>query len=86
MQTTVTIKTRGGERTYYRKICPVCKHPFHAERSDALTCSNKCRQKLYRRRKRSARAKHREKCVQHNLPMPESDFRAKIELFKTRHG
>ena len=37
--------TNGGYST-----CPVCRNPFVPRRSDAITCSSKCRQKAYRDR------------------------------------
>lgn len=33
------------------RVCPVCGQPFTPPRSDAVTCSPKCRQKAYRARK-----------------------------------
>ena len=36
-------------------ICAQCNQPFEAERDDAVTCSNKCRQARFRHRHRKPR-------------------------------
>jgi hypothetical protein len=40
-----------------RRTCPVCHRRFTPTRTDAVTCSNRCRQKAYRRRRNPHRWK-----------------------------
>ena len=40
-----------------RRTCPICRKRFAPGRSDAITCSSRCRQKAYRRRKNPHRWK-----------------------------
>jgi len=44
--------TRRKRRRQQQRTCIVCKINFTPERSDALTCSHRCRQKAYRDRAR----------------------------------
>jgi len=47
---------RKQERAKVReKVCEICGKAFTATRRDAKTCSKKCKQKAYRRRKREVR-------------------------------
>jgi predicted nucleic acid-binding Zn ribbon protein len=43
-------------RRYEDATCVVCQRPFFPKLSSARTCSGACRQKLYRDRKRAAKA------------------------------
>jgi hypothetical protein len=47
------LNSRKQKRTNARteRICPACGSPFTPRRTDATTCSNKCRQSLFRTRK-----------------------------------
>ncbi len=46
-------QTRRDRRAVEReKVCEVCGQGFTATRKDAKTCSGKCKQVAYRRRKR----------------------------------
>jgi hypothetical protein len=40
-----------------RRTCPICHKRFTPSRSDAVTCSSRCRQKAYRRRRNPHRWK-----------------------------
>ena len=46
------IKMGRGDR---QKVCEVCGEGFFASRRDAKTCSDGCKQKAYRRRKKEVK-------------------------------
>jgi len=77
----VRIITRHGETWRYRIVCVCCGNGFFTTRNDAKTCSNACRQKLYRRRQKQARKKHRQKCVQLGLFPPETAWSINQRVF-----
>lgn len=39
----------------YVRMCKICGVLFHTDRPHSITCSNKCRQKLYRWRRKQER-------------------------------
>jgi predicted nucleic acid-binding Zn ribbon protein len=46
-------RARARRRVRHEQIdCAVCGEPFTPKRNDALTCSNRCRQRLFRQRAR----------------------------------
>jgi len=51
----------GGTYDYqargWKRKCPTCNEPYVAMRYDMRHCSNKCRQKAYRQRKKETEAK-----------------------------
>jgi hypothetical protein len=45
-------RNNARRRVHHQKIrCPVCRKMFMPKRSDARTCSNTCRQQLFRKRR-----------------------------------
>jgi hypothetical protein len=46
----------GDQRGCYRRVCPVCRGAFYAGRPQARYCRAACRQRAYRRRRRTAMA------------------------------
>jgi predicted nucleic acid-binding Zn ribbon protein len=53
-------RARVRRRVRHQQIdCAVCGEPFTPKRNDAVTCSNRCRQKLHRQRHSSQTAKKR---------------------------
>jgi predicted nucleic acid-binding Zn ribbon protein len=51
-------RARARRRVRHQQIdCAVCGEPFTPKRNDAVTCSNRCRQKLHRQRHSSQTAK-----------------------------
>lgn len=88
MSTKITIKTIGGTREYWRKICPSCGKQFFAQRSDAITCGNACRQKLYRTREKNQRKAHNDKCKQLGLPFTQAewDIETQTITYTPKHG
>ena len=47
---TIYLKTPYTEVSPGSKTCPACRRSFTPKRSDAVTCSPRCRTKLYRTR------------------------------------
>ncbi|MDE8535562.1 hypothetical protein PZC41_14755, partial [Staphylococcus aureus] len=56
----------GGAIMTYAYRCPVCEKMFNAKREDARYCSDACRQKGLRRRKRATLAREIEKIKAQN--------------------
>jgi hypothetical protein len=51
-QCSIDATRRKRQQKPQQRTCIVCKDDFTPERSDALTCSHRCRQKAYRDRAR----------------------------------
>jgi hypothetical protein len=47
----LAIHAREAKRPERKRVCPVCRKKFVAPRSDAVTCSNACRQRRHRDRR-----------------------------------
>jgi len=50
----LSLEPRKLELSHFTVTCAVCGKPFPAKRKGATVCSQKCRQKAYRRRQREA--------------------------------
>ena len=60
--TIATMREKRGKRnvSFIIRHCVQCGQVFYAVRNDAQTCSASCRQRLYRIRKQTAQAQHKQ--------------------------
>jgi hypothetical protein len=64
----------AGRRVAWVHRCIDCGQVFFSRRKDASTCTPACRQRIYRRRQKTGRANHRQRCVQLGLPIPKTGW------------